>query len=132
MLNIAQRGHVEGREKDQSKWTNEEKGNVEADHVCGRARKMALGDELLWLKRVDEWRTRCAELEEKYTIVPERLVSENKLPVRVHVVQWELCWDNQIVVGKVADWVRETIQNNISDDYLAKQTAGLFRPRAWQ
>jgi hypothetical protein len=47
---------------------------------------MALGDELLWLKRADEWRTRCAELEEKYTVVPERLVSENKLPVRVHVV----------------------------------------------
>ena len=104
-----QRGHVEGREKDQSKWTNEEKGNVEADHVCGRARKLALGDELLWLKRVDEWRTRCAELEEEYTIVPERLVSENKLPARVHVVpkvepwklpsnmQWELCWDHQIM-----------------------------------
>ena len=42
-----QQGHVEGRETDQSKWTNEEKGNVEADHVCGRARKLALGDELL-------------------------------------------------------------------------------------
>jgi hypothetical protein len=93
---------------------------------------MALGDELLWLERVDEWRARCEELEEKYIIVPERLVSENKLPVRVHVVpkvepwklpsnmQWELCWDNQVVVGKVADWVRETIQNTIS--------AGLFRP----
>jgi hypothetical protein len=40
-----------------------------------------------------------------------------------------LCWDNQVVAGKVADWVRETIQNNtISNDYLAKQTAGLFRP----
>jgi hypothetical protein len=38
MLNIAQRGHVEGREKDQSKWTNEERGDVEADHVCGRAK----------------------------------------------------------------------------------------------
>ena len=37
-------------------WTNEEKGNVEADHVCGRARKMALGDELKWLDRVNEWR----------------------------------------------------------------------------
>ena len=68
-----QRGHVEGREKDQSLWTNEEKGNVEADHVCGRARKMALGDELMWLERVNEWRARCEELEEKYVIVPERL-----------------------------------------------------------
>ena len=135
-----QRGHVEGREKDQRLWTNEEKGNVEADHVCGRARKMALGDELMWLERVNEWRAKCEELEEKYVIVPERLVNEIKLPVRVHVVpkvepwklptnvQWELCWDNQVVVGKVADWVRETIQNTISNDYLAKQTAGLFRP----
>jgi hypothetical protein len=43
-------------------------------------------------------------------------------------MQWELRWDNQIVVGKVADWIRETIQNTISNEYLASQTAGLFRP----
>jgi hypothetical protein len=29
-------------------------------------------------------------------------------------MQWELCWDNQVVVGKVADLVRGTIQNTIS------------------
>jgi hypothetical protein len=23
-------------------------------------------------------------------------------------MQWELCWDNQIVVGKVADWILDT------------------------
>jgi hypothetical protein len=62
-------------------WTNEERGNVEADHVCGRARKMALGDELMWLERVNEWRARCEELEEKDVVVPERLVNEIKLPV---------------------------------------------------
>jgi hypothetical protein len=80
---------------------------------------MALGDELRWLERVNEWRTRCEELEEEHIIVPEGLVKKFKLPVRVHVVpkgepwelptnmQWELCWDNQVVVGKVADWVRK-------------------------
>jgi hypothetical protein len=76
-----QRGHVEGRGKDQSKWTNEKRGNVEADHVCGRARKMALGDELKWLERVNEWRARCEELEEEHVIVPERLANKIKLPV---------------------------------------------------
>jgi hypothetical protein len=65
-----QRGHVEGREKDQSKWTNEERGDVEADHVCvcGRAKKMALGDELKWLERANEWRARCEVLEEEHVI----------------------------------------------------------------
>jgi hypothetical protein len=65
---------------------------------------MALGVELKWLERANEWRARCEELEEKYVIVPERLVNQIKLPVRVHVVpkvepwelptnmQWELCW----------------------------------------
>ena len=38
-----QRGHVEGREKDQSKWTNEEKGNVEADMYAGGQGRWRLG-----------------------------------------------------------------------------------------
>jgi hypothetical protein len=53
--------------------------DVEADHVCGRARKMAIGDELRWLERVNEWRTRCEELEEECIIVPEGLVNKIKL-----------------------------------------------------
>jgi hypothetical protein len=72
-------------------------GNVEADHVlvCGRARKMALSDELKWLlERENEWRAKCEELEEKYIIIPEYLAKINKLPARVHVVPkvepWEL------------------------------------------
>jgi hypothetical protein len=37
---------------------------------------MALGDELMWLERVNEWRAKCEELEEKYVIVPGRAASE--------------------------------------------------------
>jgi hypothetical protein len=92
---------------------------------------------------VDGWSVKHRELEEKYDIIPDRLVEAIKLPTREHVVpkvepwelpsptnmQWDLRWDNQIVVGKVADWIRETIQNTISNEYLASQTAaGLFRP----
>jgi hypothetical protein len=47
-------------------------------------------------------------------------------------MQWELCWDNQVVVGKAADcWVRETIQSTISNDYLAKQMRVCY-DRAWK
>ena len=31
------------------------------------------------------------------------------------------------MVGPVATWIRETIQNSISTEYLRGQTAGLFR-----
>jgi hypothetical protein len=31
-------------------------------------------------------------------------------------------------VGPTASWVRETLQNSYSTDYLRKQSAGLFRP----
>ena len=137
-----QEGHVERRKLNSSEWTNEEWGNVEADRVCGRTRKMALSDELKWSEQVDEWRAKSRELEEKYDIPPVRLVEKIKLPPREYAVpkvepwelptnmQWELCWDNQVVVGKVADWIRETLQNTISNEYLAAQTAGLFRPGA--
>ena len=33
-----QEGHVEGRKKDKRTWTDEETGNVNADHVAGRDR----------------------------------------------------------------------------------------------
>jgi hypothetical protein len=52
------------------------------------------------------------------------LIEAWKLPT---TVQWELSWDNQVVVGPVATWARETIQNSISIEYLRGQTAGLFR-----
>jgi hypothetical protein len=32
---------------------------------AGRARKMALSDELKWLDRENEWRAKCEELEEE-------------------------------------------------------------------
>jgi hypothetical protein len=52
------------------------------------------------------------------------LIEPWKLPT---TMQWELSWDNQVVVGLVATWVRETIQNSTSNKYLRGQTAGLFR-----
>jgi hypothetical protein len=51
--------------------------------------------------------------------VPE--VKPWELPTNM---QWELCWDNQVVVGKVAEWVSETIQNTISNEHLAKLDCG--------
>jgi hypothetical protein len=50
MLNIRE-GMMSREGKNQSKWTNEEKRTCRSGHVCGRARKMALGDELRWLER---------------------------------------------------------------------------------
>jgi hypothetical protein len=43
MLRVEKKTNVSG---------NEERGNVEADHVCGRARKMALTSsaEIMWLE----------------------------------------------------------------------------------
>jgi hypothetical protein len=81
--------------------------------MCGRAKKMALSDELKWLERVNEWRARCEELEKEHRVIPERQANNIKLPVRVHIyylyvvpkvkpweltfnMQWELCWDNQV------------------------------------
>ena len=101
---------------------------------------MALKDELEWLDKVDGWSVKHRELEEKYDIIPERLVEAIK-PTREYVVpkvepwelptnmQWEVRWDNQVVVGKVADWIRETIQNTISNESLASQTAGFCSDR---
>jgi hypothetical protein len=33
-------------------------------------------------------------------------------------------------MGPTTTWVRETLQNTYSTDYLRKQSAGLFRPNA--
>jgi hypothetical protein len=42
-------------------------------------------------------------------------------------MQWVLCWEDLEVTGPTATWVRETLQNTYSTDYLRKQSAGLFR-----
>ena len=59
---------------------------------------------------MDGWSVKHRELEEKYDIIPERLVEAIKLPTREYVVpkvepwelptnmQWELRWDNQIII----------------------------------
>jgi hypothetical protein len=46
-------------------------------------------------------------------------------------MQWVLCWEDLEVTGPTATWVRETLQNTYSTDYLRKQSAdGLFRSQA--
>jgi hypothetical protein len=77
----------------------------------GRIREMALKDELEWLGKVDGWSVKHRELEEKYDIIPERLVDAIKLPTIGSMLcrRWSrgsyllTCsgssrWDNQIVV----------------------------------
>jgi hypothetical protein len=131
---IHQEGHVEKRKKDKSTWTIEEVGNVEADIVAGNARLGAKQDEEVWEGKVSSWNKKVEELDSMHAIPPRvdiekreytvPLVEPWKLPT---TMQWELSWDNQIVVGPVATWIRETIQNSISTEYLRGQTAGLFR-----
>jgi hypothetical protein len=36
-----------------------------------------------------------------------------------------LCWEGLEVTGPTAKWVRETLQNTYSTNYLRKQSAGL-------
>jgi hypothetical protein len=50
-------------------------------------------------------------------------------------MQWVLCWEDLEVTGPTATWVRETLQNTYSTDYLRNQSAasaGLFRSQAPQ
>ena len=74
-----------------------------------------MGDE-----RVNRWNKRVEELDRIHDVPPKvdiekreytvPLVEPWKLPT---TMQWELSWDNQVVVGPVATWIRETIQNSI-------------------
>jgi hypothetical protein len=48
------RGMLRCDKKDRIEWTNEEWGDVEADHARGRVRKIALSDELSTLDRDEE------------------------------------------------------------------------------
>ena len=53
MLGIKRGMSVEGRKKDKRTWTDEETGNVNADHVAGRVRLQAMREENEWLEQVD-------------------------------------------------------------------------------
>jgi hypothetical protein len=117
---IHQEGHVEKRKKDKSTWSIEEVGNVEADIVAGNARLTAKQDEEVWEGKVSSWNKKVEELDSMHAVPPRvdiekreytvPLVEPWKLPT---TMQWELSWDNQVVVGPVATWIRETIQNSI-------------------
>jgi hypothetical protein len=131
---IHQEGHVEKRKKDESTWTIEEVGNVEADGVAGNARLGAKKDEEVWDEVVRRWNNKVEELDSVHVIPPKVRIAKREYTVPLiepwklpTTMQWELSWDNQVVVGPVATWVRKTIQNSISNEYVRGQTAGLFR-----
>ena len=63
--------------------TDEETGNVNADHVAGRFRLQAVREESVWLEQVDRWNRKVSKLEKEHTIIPERLAKEVKLKTRV-------------------------------------------------
>ena len=115
-------------------WMMTEWCNWVADGIAGSARKMAEKEEKEWVAQVDKWN---AEVDRR-----ERLggiTKEVAKPVRARAVllmpawklansmQWVLCWEDLEVTGPTATWVRETLQNAYSTDYLRKQSAGLFR-----
>jgi hypothetical protein len=110
---------------------------VEADIVAGNARLGAKQDEEVWEGKVSKWNKKVKELDSMHDIPPKvdiekrectvPLVEPWKLPT---TIQWELSWDNQVVVGPVATWIRETIQNSIPTESIyegKQQTTGLFR-----
>jgi hypothetical protein len=59
---IHQEGHVEKRKTDDSTWTIEEIGNVEADGIAGDARLGAKKDEEVWDEEVRRWNSTVEEL----------------------------------------------------------------------
>jgi hypothetical protein len=109
---------------------------VEADGVASNARLGAKKDEEVWDEKVrNRWNKKVEDLDSVHHVIAPKvsiakreytvpLIEPWKLPT---TMQWKLSWDNQVVVGPVATWVRETIQNSISNEYLRGQTAGLFR-----
>jgi hypothetical protein len=68
---IHQEGHVEKREKDESTWTIEEVGNVEADIVAGNARLGAKQDEEVCDGKVRRWNKKVEELDSVHVIPPK-------------------------------------------------------------
>jgi hypothetical protein len=131
-----QLGHVEKRKKYKWKdpWTMTEWGNLVADGIAGSARKMAEKEEKGWVAQVDKWN---AEVDRRDRL--GGITKEVAKPVRARAVllmpawklansmQWVLCWEDLEVTGPTATWVRETLQNAYSTDYLRKQSAGLLR-----
>jgi hypothetical protein len=117
------------------KWTMAEWGNWIADGIAGNARKQAEREELEWNVQVDAWNAKVNRREAaggitRPVVKPIRKRTAPLLPVwrLANSMQWVLCREKLEVVGPTASWVRETLQNTYSTDYLRKQSAGLFRP----
>ena len=86
-----------------------------------------------WDKQVTEWARACNALEESGAWMREApkpvrrraapAIKAWKLPTQR---RWMLLHDGQEVVGPVRQWVRETLQNSYSLQYLTSQSAGLY------
>jgi hypothetical protein len=127
-----QLGHVEKRKKNRvlDKWTMAEWGNWIADGIAGNARKQAEREDLEWNVQVDTWNAKVDRREAaggvtRPVVKPIRKRTASLLPAwgLASSMQWVLCWENLEVVGPTASWVRETLQNSYSTDYLDKQAS---------
>ena len=122
------RGHAE-RRKARELWTLDEVGNDAADRVAGRISAAVVQEVRKWDEEVREWQRRVdAGDEEAEVPKPTRrraapAVQAWRLATRR---PWMLVHEGQEVVGSVRQWLRETMQNAYSLEYLTAQSAGLY------
>jgi hypothetical protein len=79
---IHQEGHVEKQKTDESTWTIEERGNVEADNVAGDAIRLgAKQDEEIWEEKVSRWNKRVEELDRMHDLPPKADIEKREYTV---------------------------------------------------
>ena len=111
----------------------DELGNDAADGVAGRVRDGLVQDVRRYEAQTAEWQRQVdarGDGEEAEVEQPDWAQVETvpawELPTKRN---WMLMHDKQVVVGPIAAWVRETLQNGYSTRYLSAQTAGLYVER---
>ena len=126
------RAHAEKRAS-RAEWSLDELGNDAADGVAGRVRDGLVRDLRRYEVQTAEWQRQVdargggeeAEVEQPDWVQLETVPAWD-LPTKRN---WMLMHDKQVVVGPIAAWVRETLQNGYSTRYLSAQTAGLYVER---
>ena len=123
------RAHAEKRAS-RAEWSLDELGNDAADGVAGRVRDGLVRDLRRYEVQTAEWQRQVdarGDGEEAEVEQPDWAQVETvpawELPTKRN---WMLMHDKQVVVGPIAAWVRETLQNGYSTRYLSAQTAGLY------
>ena len=121
---------VQGQRASRAEWSLDELGNDAADGVAGRVRDGLVRDLRRYEVQTAEWQRQVdargggeeAEVEQPDWVQLETVPAWD-LPTKRN---WMLMHDKQVVVGPIAAWVRETLQNGYSTRYLSAQTAGLY------